>query len=241
MEHTLTETTGEIITDPQPTTKPSPVARWLLTGILFFMYLPMQLVIAVPMVVIVIMVEGPDILTKELVESEVFLWITLLAAGIAALLTITIAAVWSPLWKWFSEKRITAGEWLAWRRPSRIPIWVVPLITLPVLFVVGIGVAVFVGPTEIEVQEQLFSTPALQTATLIVVSTIVPAAEELIFRGALYNALLRARRADSRRWERHLLPFTITCAAFASIHLLAGFETPGAIVQIFLLSVYCPR
>ncbi len=146
-----------------------------------------------------------------------------------------------------SQRAVPFGEWLAWVRPRYLPLWSVPLLTVPVLVLVGLVVFMQFGPTEIDIQMQLFSTPALQAVSLLVVSTIVPVAEEFVFRGALYNALLRPERLRAtpdgepggvRRWQRHVVPFIITTLAFASVHLLAGFETVAAIIQIMLLSMF---
>lgn len=234
---------------PDAPYEPSRLARWVFAGALFTAYLPMQLLIAVPFVLVYFAMQGPAAITdiQDLTEQPELLWMTLAAAGIAALLTIGLALAWPAIWRVLSRRPVPFREWLAWVRPRYLPLWSVPLLTVPVLILVGLVVFMQFGPTEIDIQMQLFSTPALQAASLLVVSTIVPVAEEFVFRGALYNALLGPDRhsvadgdeaRDVGRWRRHAVPFVITTLAFASVHLLAGFETVAAIIQIMLLSLF---
>ncbi len=220
---------------------PSPLARWLLAGALFTAYLPMQVVIGVPLVVVALMATGQPGETaslEALADSPAVLWITLLVAGAAAALTVVVAAGWGAAWEWVARQRVTAAEWLAWRTPRKFPLWSVPLLTLPMLVLIGVVVVMRFGPVEIGIQMQLFSTPALQAASTLIVTTVVPVAEELIFRGALYNALLPPARAGMTAIRRHALPFVVCSVLFGAVHALAGFVTAGAIVQVMLLSVY---
>lgn len=230
------QTTIEAAPPEEAPRSPSRLGRWLLAGLLFTMYLPMQVLLAVPAVVVAISTGGITSM-DDLLESETVLWLTLGAAALAAALTIVAAAVWPRLWQVFTSRRHTPGEWLAWRAPRKLPLWAVPLLTFPVLIVVGLLVALLFGPTEIDIQLQLFSTPALGVASAVIVSTVVPVAEELIFRGALYNAMLpHGGAADG--WRRHAVPFVVSTVLFAAVHLLAGFETAAAIVQVIILSAY---
>jgi membrane protease YdiL (CAAX protease family) len=215
-------------------------ARWLLTGALFTAYLPLQIVFAVPFVIVAILsgrvqaAENP----AALLESPFLLWATLVSAALAGAVTVALAAVWPWFWRLVSGRLITWREWFAWQKPRYIKLWMVPPITLPILVVVGLAVMTFFGPAEIQIQLDLFSTPALGAASTIVVSTVVPVAEELLFRGALYNALLKRSSPENPGWRRHILPVTVTALTFAAIHLAAGFETAAAIIQIVLLSAY---
>jgi membrane protease YdiL (CAAX protease family) len=206
------------------------------------MYLPMQIVIALPVMVVVILFNDVSAY-DDLLESPVLLWLSLLAAALAGLLTLAVAWLWPALWRLIRQGSVPASEWLAWRRPRRIPLWAVLPVTLLALLLIGGGIGLLadqlgLGTTEISLQMQLFSTPALQAASIVIVSTIVPAAEELIFRGALYNALLRPAAPGLTGRRRHAAAFVVTSLAFASVHLLAGFETPASILQIVLLSAY---
>lgn len=229
------ETTLQIAPEEGPGSPPR-LGRWLLAAVLFIMYLPMQVLLAVPAVVLA-MSTGEITSADDLLESETVLWMTLGAAALAAILTIVAAAIWPRLWKLFTSRLYSLNEWLAWRAPRRLPLWAVPLLTFPVLIVVGLLVALLFGPTEIDIQLQLFSTPALGAASAVIVSTVVPVAEELIFRGALYNALL-PRGGEAGGWRSHALPFAVSTILFAGVHLLAGFETAAAIVQVIILSAY---
>ncbi len=215
-------------------------ARWLLTGVLFTAYLPLQIVFAVPFVIVAILSGGMQTAENPaaLLESQFLLWATLASAALAGAVTVTLAAVWPWLWQLVSGRLITWREWFAWQKPRYIKLWMVPPITLPILVVVGLVVVTFFGPAEIQIQLDLFSTPALGAASTVVVSTVVPVAEELLFRGALYNALLKNSSPENPSWRRHILPFTVTALSFAAVHLAAGFETAAAIIQIVLLSAY---
>ena len=204
--------------EPGQAAEPSRLGRWLLAGVLLTTYLPMQVVIAVPFMITLITAQGDITLDNidRLLTSDALLWVTLLSAALAALLTIIVTVAWPVLWERLTSRDVPPAEWVAWRRPRRIPLWLVPVITLPMLF----------------------STPALQAASLITVSTVVPVAEELIFRGALYNALLPPPRAGTPSWQRHIVPFVVSALVFGAVHLLAGFQTAAALIQIALLSLY---
>lgn len=215
-------------------------ALWLLTAALFTTYLPLQIVFALPVVIFILVHNGGQAVgdLATLFEMPLLLWATLGSAALAGAVTVALAAAWPSIWRLFSGRSIPWREWLAWQPPQRIPLWLVPFVTLPILIAVGLVVVAFFGPAEIQIQLDLFSTPALGAASAVVVSTIVPMAEELLFRGALYNALLRPGSTEHPDWRRHILPVALTTLGFAVIHLAAGFETAAAIIQIVLLSVY---
>jgi membrane protease YdiL (CAAX protease family) len=236
----------EQTTEESPELQPTPgkVGLWMLAGALFAAYLPMQLVVAMVGLIIwgiVLGATGQTGMIEQLManpeaalESVGLLWLALVAAAIAAVITLIVAAVWPTLWRFFTTRRIGLGQWVAWRPARRLPLWMVPVITLGVILLVGLVVGERFGPTEVDIQIQLFSTPGLQIVAAVVVSTIVPLAEELIFRGALYEAIL----PKNGGWKRHIVPFVVTTVLFAGVHLLAGFQTVGSLVIIFLLSAY---
>jgi membrane protease YdiL (CAAX protease family) len=229
-----------------PAPRPPALGRWLLAVTLFSTYLPLQIVAAIPPVIVALMSYGPlnteADLTRALerfIDSEEALWITIGSASVAAVVTIVVAWAWPWIWRLFvPATHFSLADWLGWNKPRWIKTWMVPLITLPFLLVVVIGVSLTSGPTEVDVQMQLFSTTGLQIVSGLVVSTIVPLAEELVFRGALYNALLRSPREGEPRWRRHVVPFVVVSLLFGGAHLLAGFATFAAIVQIVILSTY---
>lgn len=233
MQQTTLEGT---LSTPQPANEPSRFGRWLLAGVLFFAYLPMQVLLTLPVVAAAVTFYGVDSL-DQLMESQAVLWLTLAATAIAAVMTIAAALVWPWVWNLLTGKRVSQREWISWQRLKTLPLWTIPLVTVPLLVLMSLVVSRFIGPTDVQIQLQLFSTPALGVASGLIVSTIVPVAEELIFRGALYNAALPEDRGQPA-WRRHLVPFLLTAVLFASVHLLSGFETPSAILQIFLLSAF---
>jgi membrane protease YdiL (CAAX protease family) len=219
--------------------EPSRLGRWLFAVTLVISYLPMQIVFALPAVGYYLL-SHPIRSTADLqtlLESDYVVWASLIAAALAALLTICVALVWPWVWAIFTRRHISLREWLAWRKPERFPLWSVPLLTVPIVVLLGL-VAVLVGPAEVEVQLELFRTPALQIASTLVVSSIVPVAEEFIFRGALYSAILPREVPDREDWQRQILPFALTTLLFAAVHLLSGFQTWAAILQIALLSAF---
>lgn len=193
----LQETPASPPAQAVPESRPPTLGRWFLAMILLGTYLPLQIVVAIPPVIVALMSYGPLNTEADMVralerfmESEAALWITIGSASVAAVVTILVAWVWPWIWRLFAPAtEFGLADWLGWNKPRWIKTWMVPLITLPFLLVVVIGVSLTSGPTEVDVQMQLFSTTSLQIASGVAVSTIVPLAEELVFRGALYNAL----------------------------------------------------
>jgi membrane protease YdiL (CAAX protease family) len=226
---------------PGPASEPARLGRWSLAALLFLTYLPLQVLAALP--VIMILVYNGQLSTLEDLErfitSEPGIWLSILAAAVAALATIAVAGAWPHLWRWLSGSQdFGPAEWLAWRQPERIGLWRVGLITLPFLLITTAGVDRLAGPTEVSAQLYLFSQPGLMIASTLVVSTVTPLAEEFLFRGTLYNALLPRRREGVSPWQRHLVPLVVTSLLFAAVHLLAGFETVPSIILITLFSLY---
>lgn len=197
----------------------------------------MQLVFALPVVLATYLL-GEFRTVSDLWNPSLLAWMALLSALLAALLTLLIAWSWPSVWSHATAQRYPPDDWIAWRKPHTLPLWSVPLLTLVMLVVVGYGVTLLIGPADIDLQVQLFSTRKLQIVSVLAVSTVVPLAEEIIFRGALYNALLSSARAGVPFWRRHLAPFVVSSVAFALMHLLAGFSTAASLVMVLLLSFY---
>ncbi|MBN1313098.1 MAG: CPBP family intramembrane metalloprotease [Anaerolineae bacterium] len=213
-------------------------ALFVLMALMMLSYLGLQMVIAL-VVVIWMVITDQSVAPEALASSEMFTWVSLVSGAVGAVATVCLALVWPRLWHWVSSRDNGGIEgWLGWRRPLHLSLWIVPIMTLPFMLLVVLGVTQVFGEAEVDVQLLLFTTPSLRIATSIVVSTIIPLAEELIFRGALYNALLPSKREAVPEWQRQALPLIVTSILFAAVHLLAGFETPAAIVQVTILSFY---
>ncbi|HEC22231.1 MAG TPA: CPBP family intramembrane metalloprotease [Chloroflexi bacterium] len=220
---------------------PPRLALWALAGLLLGTYVLLQLLIPLP-VLAVLIVNGNLRTQQQVVDfliSENGIGLALIASALAALATVTLAVVWARAWRWLVPgSPFEMADWLAWRKPRRIRLWMVPLITLPFVFMVVVPISLLIGPAEVEPQLLLFSSPTLQIASSLVVTTVVPFAEEFIFRGALYNALLPAGEPDQPFWRRHLVPFLLTSLLFSLVHIPTGFLTAGSIVMILLLSLF---
>lgn len=232
------DTTGPL---PDAHTGPPRKARWVLFVVLFIIYMPFQLVLGLLAVGYLRLTGRLDAMPDwdVFLFTETGIWVTVLAAMAAALITIAAALGWPRFWRRLAGSLYGGLDgWLAWRKPLRIRLWHVPAITLLFLLLVSGGVQVLIGPAEVEAQLFLFSSTGLQIASTLIVSTVVPVAEEFLFRGALYNALLVPAWADIRDWRRHLMPFVITSLLFALLHLPTGFETAASIVLITLFSMY---
>jgi membrane protease YdiL (CAAX protease family) len=214
--------------------EPARWARWLLAGLLLSTYLVTQIGVII-IVLIFKMITGEivdEVQASAFIMSEAVLGFVLGGAALGALFTVGVAAVWSLL------SRFDAGAWIAWRKPQRVRLWLVPLLTVVVMLVVLPLIALTVGEAEVETQMALFSTAPLQVASTLVVTTIVPFAEEFIFRGAFYNALLPGARPGVPAWRRHLAPFLLTSLMFAAIHIPTGFLSAPSILMILLLSCF---
>jgi membrane protease YdiL (CAAX protease family) len=214
--------------------EPARWTRWVLAGLLLSTYLVTQIVVIVP-VLVYKMATGEimnELQASAYLMSEAGLGFVLAGAALGALLTVGVAVVWSLL------SRYDAGTWIAWQKPLRVRLWLVPLLTILVMLVVLPLIAMTVGEAEVETQLLLFSTVPLQVASTLVVTTVVPFAEEFIFRGAFYNALLPRARPGAAQWRRHLLPFLATSLLFAAVHVPTGFLSAPSIIMILLLSCF---
>lgn len=233
------ESTSETSTG---TAGPGRLMKGINASILFIAYIPGQLLFMVPAVLFMVF-QDPNITMEEAASSDTFLLFSIIATGMAAALTITIAWAWPKVLRRAGIPAFSGSEWLGWVKPTRIPLWLVPLVTIPMMLFISGGVTalsnmVDIGDAEVSIQLEMFRTPAMQIVTTIVVSTVVPLAEELIFRGAVYGALVRRDDGTRTRWQRHRLAFIITALAFGLVHVPAGFTSAAAILAIVLLSVF---
>lgn len=222
-------------------TDPHRPPRWalaILSVLMIATYLGLQLVIALAVVAWRVATHQP-IAPEALVNSESFIWVNLVSGAMGAAATVCLALIWPRAWRLVTSKESGGlAGWLGWERPLHFNLWLVPVITLPFMLLVVLGITQLVGEAKVDTQLLLFTTPSLRIVTSIVVSTIIPLAEELMFRGALYNVLLPARKDGMPEWRRQALPLIVTSLLFASVHLLAGFETPAALIQVTILSFY---
>ncbi len=230
-----------LIDEPALEDRPPAAARWLLFLLLAATLLLVQILVAIP--VLLVLTASNRVSNQAQLEtfitSEPGLLLVIIAAAVAGIGVVLAALVWSPVWNFFSESRkFRVSNWLAWYKPEHLRLWHIPLITIPLLLGLGLGVGVIFGDSVVEAQLQLFSTPLLQVISSFTVIFIAPISEEIVFRGGLYNALLRTSRGDEPPWLRHILPYLITSLAFAALHLSAGFERLGSIVLITVFSFY---
>jgi membrane protease YdiL (CAAX protease family) len=224
----------------QPLVAPPWYGRWMLFSILFGTYFIVQLVVAIPFI-FWLMAANPGAYTDpdSLMQAPLAIWGTLIAAAVGGSATGLVAWAWPRIWRIVSDNsNLTGALWVAWVRVERIPLWLVVIITAPLVFLVSAGVTTAMGPSEVDLQLQLFTSPARQIVASLVVSTVVPLAEELIFRGGLYGALLPASHYSIPKWTDHILPILITTPLFSLVHLLGGFETLPPFIAIGLLSLY---
>jgi len=223
---------------PHEPPAPSRFGRWLLALALFGAYFAVQIVVAIPFIAW-LMITKPNLDQADLGNEPLVVWATLIGAGVAAGTTAVVAWAWPSVWKFLSQQEpFTQAEWIGWATPRHIPLWLVGALTLPIVFAITFGVQAAVGPSEVAVQQALFTSPLRQIVASLVVATVVPLAEELIFRGALYKALLIARPVASMKWTDHILPVAITTVLFALVHGLAGFDSLPPFLAIGGLALY---
>jgi membrane protease YdiL (CAAX protease family) len=220
--------------------------RWLLAVITFLSYLGIQFLVLIVAIVVLSSNGQLDATSQEslmlYLQSQSGLLLALAATAIAAVVTILVGFVWPSLWGgMLNGGRYSLADWLAWRPLKYIPGWLIVMMTAPLVVVMGLAITALFGDSSVDAQMMLFEGPLLQYLTPVVVALIVPLAEEIVFRGALYNAVL-PRSTDPNDpeagWQRHIVPFVVTSIAFGLVHLAAGFEKTGSIVQIMLLSMY---
>jgi membrane protease YdiL (CAAX protease family) len=220
--------------------------RWLFAITAFASYIGVQLLVVIVALMVLIGSGQIDATNEaalmEYLQSQSGLLLAIGATALASIATIITGFIWPSLWGGIlNGGRYSMADWLAWRPLKYIPGWLVVVMTIPLVFIMGLVVTALFGDSSVEAQLMLFEGPLLQVLTPLVVALIVPLAEEIVFRGALYGAIL-PKSADPNNpeagWQRHIVPFLVTSIAFAAVHLAAGFERTGSIVQIMLLSMY---
>lgn len=239
-ETPVSDTQAEGITPSDATQPghPNLLMRVLYAGLMLFMFAPMQLIVGVPLIIaagLIALILNPDFTPVMLLESDLALWLSVIAAAIASVLTIASAALWP---RFISRDQFTAEQWTAWRQPRHIKTWMTVLGTIVMLGAVGVGIASLFEESDVELQMMLFSTPGLGILSALIVTTVVPISEELVFRGALYNLLLPQSDAKPLPIKAHIVPFLVVTLVFGLAHLLAGFENIGSIVQVVILSAF---
>lgn len=230
--------TSTVIEPPAP-------GRWLLAVLALVSFIALQLVLLIPIMMYAIVSSHATtefevrLAVGRFLGSESGILLTVLAAAAAGIATTLLAFGWPKLWNFLSRgPRFDAGDWLAWRPTDKLPLRLVPFITLPFLFGVALVISQMVGETQVDPQLALFSTPTLRIVSTIVVAVVAPISEEVVFRGALYYALLGSREKAETDWTHHILPFVVTSLAFAALHIVAGFERAGSLILILLFSMY---
>lgn len=222
---------------------PPRLALWGLTIVLGLTYLVGQIIVIIPFALwagLAERIESPD----AYLDSPIFIWGGIASLWIAALATIVIAVGWPRLWNALSAGHaVPHNAWLRWDGPPFIFLLAIPFITITYSFAVSFTAAILsvlfdFTMSGVKAQEVLFSSVLFQVATFPGITVAVPIAEEFIFRGALYNALLFGAADGPNRWVRHIFPVFLTSAAFIGVHVLAGFDTPGPLIVIILLSFY---
>lgn len=234
------------VTAPVESPVPPRSGRWVLAITAFATYIGVRRVVKIIAIFLLIssgQVDAADNQSLMLyLQSEPGLLMALGASALAAIVTILLGFSWPSLWGGILHGgRYSLADWLAWRPLKGIPGYSIAAITIPVYIVLGIVVTALFGDSSVDTQLIMFEGPLLQVLTPLVVALIVPLAEELIFRGALYSAILPKTANPSTPeagWQRHIVPFIVTSIAFAAVHVALGFEKPGSIVLIMLMSMY---
>ncbi len=220
---------------------PGRTGRWLLAAILGATFVFLQIALVIPVIVAAfargLIASEADL--EAYLTSEAGLLTAVMAAAVSGVVTVILAFGWPALWNLASRgPRYGVADWLSWQAPARVRTVMVMLITVPILVALGALVALLLGDAAVDAQMMLFSSPLLQAVSLLVVTFIAPLAEEIVFRGALYNALLRRARVGEPPWLRHVLPVAVVTIAFAGLHIFAGFERVASIILITAFSLY---
>jgi membrane protease YdiL (CAAX protease family) len=216
---------------PNVIMEPPALGRWLLAAVTLVSFVALQLVLLIPIMMYAVVSRNAvtefeaQLAIGRFLTSETGILLTVLAAASSGIATVALAFSWPRLWNLLSRgPRFDVSDWLAWRSTERLPLRLIPFITLPFLFGVALVISQMVGETQVDAQLMLFSTPALRIVSTIVVALVAPVAEEVVFRGALYHALLGSNERAEINWTNHAVPFVVTSIAFAALHVMAGFE-----------------
>lgn len=224
-------------------TDPPRGGRWVYAAVVGGTFIFLQILLMIPVMMYLIatgQLEDAAALDNFLL-SEDGLLIAIIMTAISGVATVMVAFAWPWVWNRILRGRhYPIGDWLAWRAPRRLKAWMVVGLTLPILVILGFIVTMTFGESGVDAQLMLFSSPLLQIVSSLVVVLVAPIAEEVVFRGALYNALLPAntRTENASGWQRHILPFVVVSVAFTALHLLAGFEKLGSLVLLLGFSMY---
>ena len=220
-----------------PPDHPSRLGLWLLSAALGGSYLILQLVVVVP--VMAWMLATHQLARRQdALDSPTLILTALVGVAFAASITIGLAAAWPGLWSRISHQaRMSLAEWVGWRPVQAIPVWVIVVATPVLIGVLSAFVVMVLHDNEQNLQAKLFESDASRILASVIVVTFVPVAEELIFRGALFNALTSYREGLTF-WQRYWLPVTVTAVVFAVIHRFAGVDTLAGMIEITILSFY---
>lgn len=237
----MTDNTAVAVSSPAIRDEPQLAPRlglWILTFVLAGSYGGIQLAVAVPVLLWLLathQIQG----RQDALDSPLMIWGALIGLGLAAIVTVSIGLIWPRLWQALAgmDSPSFAG-WLAWSKPEWIPLWAIPPMTIPLLVGLALVIDRFVGSSTVNPQLKLFASPGLRMLASVTVTTAVPVAEELIFRGALFNALLPPKTKIVPGWQRNVVPVVVTSVVFAALHRLAGIESFAEIAQITVLSFY---
>lgn len=235
------------VSDPTAITPdlPSPSRRGLWAQLIALggTYAVIQLI--VPLGVVVWMTSTRQAATVRLaIKSPTFILASLIGIAIAGAVTVFVSIKWPQIWHAVSKEIvIPVQDWVSWHQIQFLPGWSIVFLTLALFFFIELLltglILVKILPVEKgpNLQAQLFETPISRIVASIVVSTIVPVAEELIFRGAFFNALT-SFRPGLTQWQRNALPFLVTSSIFAAIHYFTGVNTLTGMIGIVLLSFF---
>jgi membrane protease YdiL (CAAX protease family) len=217
--------------------RPSRLGLWILATLLGSSYMIGQLVLTVPVLVWLLATKQLSS-RQDALDSQPMILTALAAVAVASAATIVLALVWPAVWRAISHQAgLSTADWVGWRPIQVIPWWTIPLITLFVVGGLSAAIALLLHDNGSNLQAKLFETDLSRILASLTVTTVVPVAEELIFRGALFNALMPSGKGLTS-WQRNLAPVIITAMVFAVIHRFAGIDTLAGMVQITMLSFY---
>ncbi len=229
------------ISAPEPLPR---AARWIFALTLMSALTILQLVFATAIFSVYAGLNGltfDDLaaMGEDLLFSETGSLLQLLAFTGAVLVVIGTAYTWGQFWAKLTDRpRVSTKEWLAWYQLQGIKLWAVPPLTLLLVAASSQGVNQLIGPTGVDAQTLLVQTRLLQLIAIPVAGILAPVGEELVFRGALYNALLLKEREGLPTWVRHLPAYIMTTLTFVLIHAGAGFQETGSYILLLILSAF---
>jgi membrane protease YdiL (CAAX protease family) len=219
---------------------PSKIWLWVLSILLAGQYIGLQLLVSLP-VLIWALLTMPELRRDRseiaLMHVRPLLWATLIGVGVGVAAVLVTVLVWPVLLERLFRAKHTLAEWVGWRNMPLAAWLIIPPMTLMGMIPIVFMITVAFGAAEVNIQEAMFSDPQIQLGMAILGGSLVPVVEELIFRGALYNAL-SFRIPGLVGWQREIIPVLGTAIGFAAVHIPAGFTTIPAFLQIFVLSLF---